>query len=426
MQNELLDRCKSHIEAHLEWGPSSAWTTQDFEELSFQIQEKTSQVISATTLKRIWGRVAYDSSPSRHSLDTLAAFLGHDNWRRFTQSVTADSSSNDSVTQPAAAVTVKPRRAVSLVAVSMLLLGGAIVLWLGGKSLPQPSEPDGVADNIRFISRPLASDLPNTVIFEYDVRNVPADSFFIQQSWDSRRRTRISSDNNVLASTYFYPGFYNAKLIANDEVIQELPVHVKTDDWAALLVEYPEPIYLPEESLLQNGTLTVSNAWLDEAGYSLDSEDYRLGYYYVQDFGPLHTDNFKMEAVIRHIKPAVQRPCRGAQFMIRAENGMINFPLDVAGCAGVMHVMAGEVHHDGEKYDLSALGADYSSWQQISLDVKDKKIRFQVGTNAPYTLEFTDDMGKLVGLWFHFAGQGMIDEVTLSDGQDRIIYKESF
>lgn len=77
--------CCQLIEAQLNWGTSAGWTNQDFENLSEKIREATSVMLSATTLKRIWGRVKYDSAPTVTTLNTLAQFAGFENWRRFLQ-----------------------------------------------------------------------------------------------------------------------------------------------------------------------------------------------------------------------------------------------------------------------------------------------------------------------------------------------------
>ena len=48
------------------------------------------------------------------------------------------------------------------------------------------------ADRATFsAAKVTGNDLPNTVVFTYDVTAVTADSFFIQQSWDRTRRVRV-------------------------------------------------------------------------------------------------------------------------------------------------------------------------------------------------------------------------------------------
>ena len=66
MKEACLSYCKSQIEQRLDWGHAESWTSQDFEELSMLIQEKTGRVISSTTLKRIWGacRLSKQSEPA--------------------------------------------------------------------------------------------------------------------------------------------------------------------------------------------------------------------------------------------------------------------------------------------------------------------------------------------------------------------------
>ncbi len=86
-QEELLKQCLTRIEAKTGWGPAAAWTNQDFTTLSEKIAAATDVHLSATTLKRVWGRVAYASKPSPTTLNTLAVYLGFADWRSFRQSV---------------------------------------------------------------------------------------------------------------------------------------------------------------------------------------------------------------------------------------------------------------------------------------------------------------------------------------------------
>ena len=79
----LLTRAKKLIEAKLNWGESEDWTNQDFVALSEKIQEQLNIPLSHVTLKRIWGKVKYESLPNTHTLNTLVQFIGYENWREF-------------------------------------------------------------------------------------------------------------------------------------------------------------------------------------------------------------------------------------------------------------------------------------------------------------------------------------------------------
>src|ERR1700742_3072141 len=83
MSASELKQLLAIIEQQLDWGNNSTWQSKDFEILNQLIFDKTKVSLSASTLRRIWGRVEYNHMPSSTTLDTLAQFAGFDNWRIF-------------------------------------------------------------------------------------------------------------------------------------------------------------------------------------------------------------------------------------------------------------------------------------------------------------------------------------------------------
>src|SRR5271168_978595 len=79
----LIEKTIKLYESNTGWGDSDEWTNQDFVVLSEKIQERTGVALSHVTLKRVWGKVKYDSIPNTHTLDTLVQFLGYESWRQF-------------------------------------------------------------------------------------------------------------------------------------------------------------------------------------------------------------------------------------------------------------------------------------------------------------------------------------------------------
>jgi len=61
-------------------------TTNDFSELSEAIKKKTGQLISDSTLKRIWGYVNYNPQPHTSTLNIIAQYAGHNSFRDFCNS----------------------------------------------------------------------------------------------------------------------------------------------------------------------------------------------------------------------------------------------------------------------------------------------------------------------------------------------------
>ena len=77
MSGTQIRNCLNEIERRLSWGSSDRWSNQDFELLSDEIYNKTTVKLSITTLKRIWGKVEYHSSPSTSTLIVLAQYLDY-------------------------------------------------------------------------------------------------------------------------------------------------------------------------------------------------------------------------------------------------------------------------------------------------------------------------------------------------------------
>ena len=80
---EYLQLCIRLIEQKLNWRPVDEWRNYEFTELSEKILDATSVNLSATTLKRIFGKLKYESLPSSATLNALAAFLGYASWMEF-------------------------------------------------------------------------------------------------------------------------------------------------------------------------------------------------------------------------------------------------------------------------------------------------------------------------------------------------------
>src|SRR5688572_12284745 len=134
----LLTKAKKLIESKLNWGDSGDWTNQDFIALSEKIQEQLNIPLSHVTLKRIWGKVKYESLPNTHTLNTLVQFIGYESWREF-KIKHSDTNSTEVTTQE---VTPKKTAGLSVskkffrlvdVASTAALLAGCIAIFVQAK-----------------------------------------------------------------------------------------------------------------------------------------------------------------------------------------------------------------------------------------------------------------------------------------------------
>src|SRR5450432_3497341 len=78
-----IRQCLEIIEARWQRGPSGEWKSYDFEKLSDEIFDATGISLSISTLKRMFGKVNYNNLPSIQTLNTLARFIGFEDWNAF-------------------------------------------------------------------------------------------------------------------------------------------------------------------------------------------------------------------------------------------------------------------------------------------------------------------------------------------------------
>lgn len=67
-------------------------TPKDFDNLSQDVQAKTSEYISPTTLKRVWGYLTEPVNPRQTTLDILSQYVGYTNWEAYKAKCISDPS----------------------------------------------------------------------------------------------------------------------------------------------------------------------------------------------------------------------------------------------------------------------------------------------------------------------------------------------
>lgn len=58
-------------------------TSTDFDEFSFHLKQQLGEMISTSTLKRLWGYVNDSHTPRQQTLDTLSRYINHSNFKDF-------------------------------------------------------------------------------------------------------------------------------------------------------------------------------------------------------------------------------------------------------------------------------------------------------------------------------------------------------
>ena len=395
------------------------WKQRDMEALAKLIEERSGVKLSLSTLKRLW-KPDFDQTPHPSTLDALVSVLDYHNWLEFKEKHQLQLNKPSVEKTPLSRKKLAWGISISLLIVVVGLL--AITTTKNGGMLPVVHGPVTFQAN-----KTVSEGVPNTVIFKYDVSQVEADSFYIQQSWNKIHREPINAEAKNYSSTYYTPGFHRAKLIAQDSIIRQSRVHITTDGWLALARYHRNdlvPVYLRNEAINTGGELRVSESLLQDHGVDV-KRNFILSYHNTREFDGLHSDNFTLNTSLK-VDSLGNYACPEALITIICEEHIFYVPITSKGCVGNLSVKFGEIVKDGKAADFSGLGTDIYQWQDLSIRVKDKHAQVFLNQQLTYEIDFKEDFGLIMGLRISFTGPGSVDDVSLQDASGKLVYQDSF
>ena len=396
--------CVESIEQKLDWGTSNDWKTQDFERLSQLISQETGIVLSVTTLKRLWGKIKYDSKPNSSTLDALAKFVGAKNWRSFRQ-------------PPKKVVATKPikrtKRTHFNFSWNWNFFGLFCLLGIGIYAFTLLPNHSVDPSKFHFKSRKIADGLPNAVVFEYDATQAKAgDKIEIQQNWDTRRRTTVDRNKKVLTSTYYTPGFFEAKLLVNNQIVKEQDVFIPSQGWLGLVEQSPVPLYFKKEEIELADKITIPIDLLTANKVNPKLNNTWVNFYKVGGFDDLSVANFTLETLIKSEYKEGASACQKVEIILLCEGEAIISSLSIPGCISENSIWVMGQAVDGKTTDLSAFGCDFSDWVAIRWVATNDQISFFVNDRLAYQLPLLGKQNKINGIKYRFLGTGAIKSLT--------------
>lgn len=422
-----LDLCKSLIEERMAWGTSADWSNQDFLALSRKIMEETGVQLSGTTLKRVWGKIKYQSIPNTNTLNTLVRFIGYENWLSFKAHYT-DTKAGTAIHFD---TKTNKRKKNGFLKISIISLIAILCISIISFIYRDQENSFSTADikKVVFKSKPVAKGIPNTVVFNYDVQHLKASDFMIQQYWDTSKRFSIDPQHHEATSIYYYPGYWRAKLIVDGNVLRQHDLHIKSTGWMATLAassNAPNPRYLLEDELVKDSMLRISDQTEKELLQTYLESPHILTYHNVRDFDQLNGDNMICETMIRNTYTKGNGVCQNSQILLLGSKGPIIIPLAIPGCTSEIGLMFNDVYQSGKNHDLSAFGVDFSKWQKLRLETKNRQAKIFLNDQLIHSLEYQQSIGQISGLRFRFLGNGEVQYIKLWDANNQLIYKDHF
>lgn len=422
VENNFIENLRNLVEESLGWGKSDTWTNQDFVTLSERIQEKTGVAVSHVTLKRIWGKVKYESLPNTHTLNTLAQFVGYENWRSFVATHTTTQPEK----QPVPVQREEPSRSANNLRkvglyIILILATGAIVAFLVGRNT-------GIKpDDYSFSSKKVISKgVPNSVVFDLDASRAPVDSVIIQQSWDRKLRATISKDQRQHTFIYYFPDWFRAKLIVGDQVVKEHDLFITSDGWLPLVVHKPVPVYFKKEDAIKNGKISLSPEQIQARNISFHPDAPMVIYSNVRDYGPIFTDDFVFETLLKNDFREGASACQktNVYLLCECDGTAVGIPLCSKGCVSDVDLLFPGFYAQGKEKDLSAFGVSFDDFVKLRIQSADGEVKVFIDQRLAYVHKEPVVKGKIIGIDIVFEGTGTVDYVKLAN--DSVSFEDNF
>lgn len=391
---------------------------RDLQYLIDLMEERSNIRISLSTMKRLW-KNEFNKMPHPSTLDALVSLLDHKNWNAFRQEQTRGLFQEE-IDRP------KPKK--QLKNLWFVLIFGALALALL-LILPAIKQREIVLpENVSFsANKTVTHNVPNSVIFSYDLEGVEADSFFIQRSWNPNHKFPIDPRKRNFSQIYYYPGFHWARLIANDSVIRKTRVHVQTDGWFATLKSdrlQDVPTYPDQKKITSNGYLQVGNEALEASGMN-PNKNLIVSFFNIREFDGLQNGAFVFETKVRFASTK-GLTCPFMEVVLIDEEDSSIFGIIEKGCESNIMLKLGQDFFMGSEHDFSNFGASMDEWQILKIVSKNQTLEVHLNDvlafQAPTERTFTNIMGMI----FTFTGKGIIDYVSLKDLNGEILYSDEF
>jgi hypothetical protein len=401
-------------------GVTHTLTQRDMEFLCETLQATTGVAISLSTMKRLL-KGEFSRVPQIATLNAIAKNLGFSHWQQFKATHSNPEKNNSTTTPvPANVPPVSWNRRIRRAALVILALV-VTVFALSSIVHNENKRPQNIESASFSIQRASMDEVPNTVVFHYNVDEVDADSFFIQQSWDRNRRMKIRKGHYAVTDIYYEPGYHTARLIANDSIIRTIDVSIPTDRWVVYVKDQSpaaKPDYFKSCCEFKDGVLMVDDVKLKSSGIDITTEK-EFVYTYFPTMIAVSSDNYSLRARIR-MKEVRSTRCPYIMVEVFCQRYFMFFRGTPKGCSGESFLQFGENFLSGKNHDLSSLGYDVTEWMDVEVIVRNRDVRIVVGGKESFQTSYKNTGGLLTGVGFISNGLVEIDHVHLTgvDGTD--------
>ncbi len=381
------------------------WKNKDFEVLSNQIWESTNTLISAATLKRIFGKVytPNDYTPQEATIDALARYCNFVEPESLevedaVVAVTTTAGSNRSF--------FSAKFGLYLAVAFVFLL--SIVLY----TYFQNGNKRAIA-SLQLVKK----DGNNPVTAHFSVQ-IPdgKDSVFLDKG-DGIKLIPIPPNSKQISCFYEYPNVYFAHLRTRKKVLSDTLVYKHlTNGWESLAYYFHQDLrerYVPMPMNLSvvGDCFHISKGLLHTMG--LDTT--KIIVTRLDNFKNTNVcgDDFQMSTTLQNTQywPGVR--CNTTIVQVKGSKGTIAFSLVNNGCSYWSYYQMGEITVSGQNEDIGFVSLPLNNWANIRIVNQQKRVQLFCNGKSVFNGLYQQTIGELVGVSIIFHGSGYVKNISL-------------
>lgn len=411
-----LNHCRRLIEEKLQWIESTKWTRREYELLVEEIFEKTGILLSLSTIRRVWND-DFKNIPHKSTLNALAIFAGFNSWSDF-----IDKRRNSLHKKSRS----KSRKKI-IFSIGFLLIVILLSFLISRKT--NNSNIKILGETIFEYSQKNKHSVPAIVVFNYNIENIQADSFFIVESVNDYKKKPLKNKKGKLTSSYQQPGNYEAFLIANDSIIRKLKISIESENWVGM-VQYSNspqeiPFYFTEKDLIKNGNLNIKRDQLLNGNIRIEDDLFVTYSKTLRSKKPVYND-FVFSTRIKADSLEINSSSPRIFIALLFDKSFCYLPLIQHGAQDKLQLKYGKIILSGNDSDLSGLGCNIYQWQDVKIKSSNNDVLFYLNNQEIIKINEYGELGELKGFSFNFQGIGSINFISVERAISDTIYHNSF
>ncbi|HTL08698.1 MAG TPA: hypothetical protein VL307_10590, partial [Chitinophagaceae bacterium] len=418
----------------------------DYLRLSGKLLRQTSVTLSASTLKRIFGKLKTPERyyPQKATRDALAVYAGYKSWddltvhhrpveedlsTRLHQPAVAEAAPSMANAAPEAAfIATKNKRngrwqKKALLALLCMVVLAALVFWLKGPASNRPARA-----NILFSCINPDGQTPHTANFQLQVQQETDETRQLLIDFGDGRAIEPVAGRKNFSHYYETPGRYLCVIKSGTTALDTAVVYLKTKGWMATgnMPKDTTRVYPIEgaDSSASSKTLVASIQQIAQAGIDTSNTFFVRFDNIVPS--SINADNFEFAT---DVITSAQRPgvrCSQVDITIYGERYKHVFRVIKPGCEQWLDLQLAEKSRKNLAPDLSFLDADLSKGGKVKLKVVDKNATIYINDKIVFSGGYTQPLHKVYGVSIMFSGVGAIRSFYLKDNNTSENFPGSF